>query len=499
MKQNFIDRAINFVAPAWGFQRMKYRAAITLAKEQTRRYEAASGGRRTSNWQASGTSATAEIHSALTWLRNRSRDLVRNNPYAKKAVNEIATNISGTGIIPKPIGLPKTLDKKLKDAWNGWAGKTTCDYDNHLTFYGLQELVSRTVAESGECLVRRHIVKDKMMPIPLRLQVLEGDFIDTTRYESLLDNGGYIYYGVEFNKDNQVVAYWLWDYHPGDNIRFTIKSSRIPAEEIIHVFKKERAGQFRGVPMGAASMLRLKDLDEYEDAQLIRQKIAACFSVFVTDSSITLPDAANKEEELLEKVEPGIIERLSPGKTISVATPPDAGQSYEPYVKGVLRAVAAGYNMDYVTMTGDLTAVNFSSGRMGWIQFHRNITSLQVHMLIPMYCDKVWNWFMQVAVIQGVARKIDTQVTWTPPRREMIDPAKEIKAQVEAIRGGLTSWQETARENGYDAEELLDQMTEDAKNFGTSGLMPFCDPRYDTNRVDPNADAGNTDSTHAEN
>ena len=485
---NFLDRAIEWVSPKWAFERKQYRIAADIQK---RAYDGAGRGRRTDKWRAQATSATTEVHGALELLRNRNRELVRNNPYALKAVTELANNIAGTGIMATPKMMPavgmtkkqaKMVNDTLKTVFKTWADSTDADYEGHMNYWGLCHLAVRCCMESGEVLIRKHVSTDKGLVMPLQLRVLEGDYIDSTKWVQGLAGGGYIYYGVEFNAAHKIVAYWLWETHPGDNYQFNMTSNRVPAEEIIHFFIKERPGQFRGVPAGHGSMLRLKDFDEYEDAQLVRQKIAACFSVFVQDSSINatagMPGGGAADVAQLEKVEPGIIEYLPAGKTMSFATPPDAGAGYEPYTKGVLRGIAAGYGMDYVTMTGDLTGVNFSSGRMGWLQFHRNIGVLQQNSFIPIVCNKVWRWYMQMAVVMGYSRTVLVPVAWTPPRREMIDPVKETNAQMNAIEGGLTSWSETARENGWNAEDLLEEMKLDKENFDAAGVMPVSDPRF---------------------
>lgn len=493
---NFLDRAISWLNPKAGATRLKYRAASELLKTEVRRYDAASNGRRTSGWFAPGSSAQTEVHQALSFLRNRSRELVRNNPYAENAINEIATNITGTGILPKAIGLPVTIEKRLKQVWNDWADTTECDYDGHLNLYGIQQLAARTIAESGEVLVRFHVMPNAGMEIPLQLQILEPDYIDSTRYSQPGVDGTYIRYGVEFNKDHKIIAYWLWDNHPGDSLQFATKSSRVDAKEIVHTFLKKRPGQFRGVPFGHASMLRLKDLEDYEDAQLIRQKIAACFTVFVTDTenSATIGGVAAKtDDDLLEKVEPGIVEYLPAGKQVTMASPPDAGANYDPYVKSVLRGVSSGYGMDYVTLTGDLTAVNFSSGRMGWLKFNRNVSSWQWLMMVPQFCNPIWDKFIQVANVMGYIRQPKVKVRWTPPRRQMIDPVKEIEGQKESIRAGLSSWQDTIRANGEDPEEVLQEMIDAAKQFDDAGLMPTSDPRYDAARKQPDAVTNSTD------
>jgi lambda family phage portal protein len=471
-KLNFLDRIINFISPSEGTKRMANR----YAQSQLRQYEAAGRGRRTENWKATSTSAASEMQTALVTLRNRSRDLVRNNGYGKNAVRKVANNVVGPGIIPNPIMTSAPQKKKLKAVWKKWAMSTECDFDGHYNFYGLQKLIMRTVAESGECIVRKRIVADKNLSFPLQFQVLEPDYIDTTKYDQALADGGFIYYGIEFDKRGKVIAYWLFETHPGDTtIRFNLTSVRYPIEDIIHVFEKERPGQFRGVPWLHSSMLRLKDLDEYEDAQLIRQKIAACFTAFITDSSVALPGITNTDGDLIDRMEPGIIEKLRPGQQVTFGAPP-AAEGYGEYTKNVLRGIAAGIGMDYVTLSGDLSSTNFSSGRMGWLEFNRNITEWQWQMLIPMHCDKAWKWFIQIAAIYGYVRpNVDVDVDWTPPRREQINPETETKAAIDAMQNGLATWTDTQLEFGYNPEDQLEKMIADRKAFENAGLPIYTD------------------------
>lgn len=470
---NFVDKLVNFFSPQLGTKRMMNR----FVQQQVRQYEGAGRGRRTDNWKATSASANTEIHSSLITLRNRSRELARNNGYGKNAIRKIANNVVGTGIIPNPVITSKPQEKKFKALWNAWALSTQCDYDGHKNFYGIQNLVMKTVAQSGECIIRRRIVNDPSLPLPLQLQVLEPDFIDTTKYIQALDNGGFIMYGIEFSARGKVVAYWLYDTHPGEtDVRFNLTSSRYPAEDIIHIFEKERPQQFRGVPWLHSGMVRLKDLDEYEDAQLIRQKIAACFSVFVTDNTPSIGLAnANTDDALLDKVEPGIIERLRPGQSVTMASPPGA-EGYGEYTKNVIRGIAAGIGMDYVTLSGDLSQTNFSSGRMGWLEFNRNIQEWQWQMLIPMFCDKAWQWFTQFAAIYGVIRpNVQVLVEWTPPRREQINPEAETKAMVDAMQNGVSTWTDIQLEQGYNPEEQLEKMKRDRDAFKEAGLPIYTD------------------------
>jgi lambda family phage portal protein len=473
-RMNFIDKAITMFSPGAGLRRLQQRMLL----DQVRKYEGASKGRRTKDWKAPVSSAPTEIQRALSELRNRSRDLVRNNPYAKNAVRKIASNVVGSGITPTISIKNGSQEKRVKQLWKDWAETTAIDYDGHFDIYGLEKLAVKTVIEGGECIIRKRVVTDKNLPLPLQLQVLEGDFIDTTKYGTLTD-GGYIYYGIEFSKEAKIRAYWLWDHHPGDDLSFTynLESHRYPVDEIIHIFDKERPGQFRGVPWSHAVMLSIKDLDEYEDAQLVRQKVAACFAGFIHDGSagVSLPGQATDDGNVLERIEPGIIEVLPPNKQITFNNPP-AAEGYGDYTKNVLRRIAVGFGMDYITLTGDLTQVNFSSGRMGWLEFHRSVQEWQYQMMVPMFCNPVWNWFIQIATIAGQIRaEQNINITWSTPRREMIDPEKETGAIIDQMQNGLIPWSQAVLESGYNPDDMLEQMKKDKDNFKTMGLPNYAD------------------------
>lgn len=475
LKKSFND-FIGFLSPKTALNRERHLAALRVL-QSSRAYNAAAGGRRTSDWNAPGTSANIETMAALTTLRNRSRELVRNNAYAKRAIQAISSNTVGTGIVPvinDSIG-NKGIVKRAKKAWSDWAGTTECDWDGQTNFYGLQNIALRSVAESGEVLILKRRTK-KYQTVPIKLQVVEADFIDTHKnFNPQRAGDEYCIQGVVFNSDGTKKGYYLYKVHPGEG--WNNQSEFVPKEEVCHIYFKERPGQVRGVPWGSSAALSLKDYEDYEDAQLIRQKIAACFTVFVTDTT----GDSSQDYDLLEKVEPGIIEHLPGGKQVSFANPPTVN-NYEEYSRAMLRKIAVGYGIPYETLTGDMSNANFSQARMGWIEFQRLISEWQNTMLIPMMCNPIWGWFVEACVIAGLIPKEVYVKTWTPPRREMIDPAKEIKANNEAIRSGQTSLQDVIRKSGRDPNDVYEELRQDAEKVDELGLMLNSDPRFDTNR-----------------
>lgn len=469
---NLFEKSIAFFDPKIALKRAFARQSL----EKIRSYDAASKGRRTSGWHGVGTSANAENQN-LFELRNRSRELRRNNAYTKSAIDVIATNVIGAGIIPEPRA--KDVEKKrIKAAWKDWAETTECDYNGRLNFYGLQKLATEAVAESGGVIWLKRKVKTSISKIGIQIQVLEIDYLDWHKTVTLLENGGYIIQGVEFDKSDKRVAYWMYEQHPGDIINLkSLVSKRVVESEVIHIFKQDRPGQVNGVPFGVSVFIKLRDFAEYEDAQLVSQKMAACFSIFVQDSSPETLATGNGAVPLMsESVQPGIIQTVPSGKTITFATPPQPQQTSE-YSRKILQAIAGGYGITYEALTGDLSNVNFSSGRMGWLEAHRKVTDLQYNVVIPP-CDGVWSWFMSASFIAGLVPNENTKADWTPPRREMIDPVKETTGITNQVRAGILTPSEAARQQGYDFDDLVTQYQADLAKLDKAGIILDTDMRH---------------------
>lgn len=471
--------------------RERHRLMTNVYKTGKRSYDGASVSRRTAGWFAPGTSANSEISSALTKLRDRSRDLVRNNMYAHRAIKAIARNTVGKGIMPSPeVSGNDKLDDIIKKEWRAWAKKPKLvDFQGNKSFYGIQKLVVKTLGESGEVLVLRRRVKGQR--IPFQLQVLEPDYIDISKnYEN--QDGSRVAQGIDLDSNGIVRGYWLFQQHPGEAVNYgSFNSKFIPKSEVLHIFQEDRPGQLRGIPFGVSCFIKLRDFDEYDDAQLIRQKIAACFAAFITDNgtdTVVGSGTSDDDDDGLEKLEPGIIEHLAPGKEVSFGTPPVV-EGYREYTSVSLHAVAAGYEVPYELLTTDLSEVNYSSIRMGWLEFQRFIDDIQDDILVPKLLDPVWEWFIEALMMRGVVKQdADVPVNWTPPRREMINPKEDIKADVDEIRAGLSSYSEKVRKRGRDPEELIKEIDKDFKKFEELELMLTCDPRFDPSRKDEEGD-----------
>ena len=346
-KTNWIDRAVGYFNPRAGLQRVRARAAAEVI---LRHYEAASSGRRTQGHNRSAADANTALAPFMANLRATARDLVRNNGHAESALTTICDHVVGWGIVAKP----KPKNTRAMREWEAWAGTTACDADGRQNFAGLQHLVMRTIVESGEALVRRRLrFPEDELPIPLQIQVLEPDYLDTSKTSIALKNGGRIINGIELDPLGKRAAYWLFPEHPGSERLTTITSQRVPAESVLHVYRQDRASQVRGASWFAPVLLKFKDFDDFDDATLMKQKIAACLSVITTDVDGTAQPLGTVETDTptIDSLEPGGILNLAPGRSVSVVQPPTP-RTYPDYVRTTLMAIATGLGVSYEDLTG---------------------------------------------------------------------------------------------------------------------------------------------------
>ena len=109
---NALDKVIGYFSPERAYRRARFRSAAEMFA-----YDGAKSGRRTDGWIAAGGDANTEVGASLIHLRNRSRDLLRNNPYASKAIAELVGNTVGTGIVPQAKTGTPALDKIIDGEW----------------------------------------------------------------------------------------------------------------------------------------------------------------------------------------------------------------------------------------------------------------------------------------------------------------------------------------------------------------------------------------------
>jgi len=492
---NVIDRVIVQLAPSWGVSRMRARAVVDVINRhyedsgRRRHYEAAQGGRRTDGWKRANTDANAANGPAIQILRNHARDLVRNNPWAERGKHVIANNTVGWGIVPEPTAGPRASNKAV-DLWRAWAGSTQCDATGQQDMGGLQRLVISTVAESGEAIIQRYRRPlSEGLAIPLQLQVLEGDFIDTGKDAMRTEAGGRIVQGIEYDALGRRVAYWLYPEHPGANYQFSRlapgrSSRRISASDVLHVYRIDRAGQARGITWYKAVIARLKNFDEFEDAELLRQKIAACLAGFITSTDGVSPamGAQSAANPVIETIEPGTLSRLAAGQSVEFTSPPSVTDSG--FSDRTLAAVAMGLGITVEDLTGNYRQMPFSAARMSRLAHWANVHAWRWQMLVPMFCGPAYRWAMETAYAAGSLWDVP-DATWTAPPMPVLEPDKEALALARMVRTGMITVDEMIREQGGNPEQHWPAYAKAMDRLDELKIILDSDPRRTTQAGQP--------------
>ncbi|MBI3143812.1 MAG: phage portal protein [Pseudogulbenkiania sp.] len=454
-------------------------------------YEGAGQGRRAANWQPGGGGPASTSTSGLQTLRNRSRHAARNDPYAFKALDTQVSNHIGTGISPKPKHPDAEVRRQLQEIWDDWCEES--DADNQLDFYGQQALAGRGMFESGECFVRlRPRRLSDGLAVPLQIQLLEPEFVPHDK-NGTAPNGNRIRQGIEFNGIGQRVAYWMYKSHPGERAGEGDYNSlmRVPADQVIHVFEPTRPGQLRGVPVLSTVLLRLKTLDEFDDAVLFRQEVANLFAGFIRKPSADAMFPGQQGEQLdagyapLVGLEPGTMQELAPGEEVEFSDPPDAGNNYPDFMRQQLAAIASGVGLPYELLTGDLRNINDRVIRVILNEFRRRVEQRQFGIFVHQLCKPVWKAVLDAAVLSGVISlpgyaanpRPYQRARWVPQGWAYTHPVQDVQADRLAVRSGFTSRSEVALKRGNDAETIDQETAADNARADELQLSYDSDPR----------------------
>jgi len=301
------------------------------------------------------------------------------------------------------------------------------------------------------------------------LQLLESDMCPYGLNKKA-DNGNWIMNGIELDFLGKRAAYWFYPIHPGDMPIEEVSSMepvRVPASEVLHVFKCTRPGQMRGVPLVTPAMIRLYHLDQYDDAELERKRIAAMFAAFVTSPAPedvlpidAIDDTSLQENIGLSGLEPGTMQTLLPGEDIKFSEPADVGGTYEAYQYRQQLAVFGALGIPYSLCTSDLRRANYSSLRGSIVEYRRKLEQFQRNILVFQMCAPVWKRWLDTAVLaealpigesEYMLRQKDYQrARWIPQRNDWVDPLKDRQAEKLAVDSGFKSRSDVVEAEGFD-------------------------------------------------
>lgn len=506
-KPNIVDKVVGFFDPAAGKKRLYDRTVLAMA--------AGSGGydagrrdnRRTRNWRPGDGSANADLLPDLPDLRQRSRDLDRNNPLAHGAIETINSNAVGPGLRPKAqvdadaAGISEEEAQEWGRAadreFDLWANSPDADLTRVQNFYQLQALVLRSVLINGDCFTVRRYKPRPGKPLGHAVQVIEADQVSTPNHRQDTER---MAAGVEVDADGAPVAYHMQKDHPGAlskgaTIREWVRMPAFTADGdrlVYHHFDRLRAGQHRGAPILAPVTESLRRLDEYSQAELDAALVAACFAVFVKTemgegiNDLDLDDNKKSPDEDEFSLAPGLVMDLTPGESIDSVNPGRPNAQFDPFFVAVARQIGVGLGIPFEVLIKHFTA-SYSAARAAILEAWRTYNGRRI-WLVRSFCGPTRADVLAESISRGrlkapgfwtdpLVRAAYLACEWYGPAMPQLDPVKEANAAKTRVEEGFsTRAEETAALTGGDFEAKHRQRVREEQMRKEGGLAAVAAP-----------------------
>ncbi len=432
--------------------------------------------------------ADADTLNDLPTLRTRSRSLLRNTPIASGAIRTNQVHVIGSGLrLQSRINADVLgMSEEQADAWQqtteseflSWAESLDCDINRGKNFYDYQNLVFRSILESGDCFVLPLFKEISTLNYGLRLQALEADRVENpnNKRDTTTLAGG-----VEKHKGGTPKRYWIRTQHPGaESTPIERKWDSISAftgngrRKIIHIYEQLRPGQSRGVPYLAPVIEMLHQLGKYTDAELQSAVISSYFTVFVTTKegganfSTFLP--SNEGGESTDEdytMGSGAIVGLAEGEEISTANPGRPNATFDPFVMSLLRQIGASLGLPFELLIQHFTK-SYSAARTAMLNAWKVFLTRRSFM-VDHFCNLVYELWMEEAVLREriiapgfltdpLLRKAFLGNLWIGPAAGQIDPTKETAAAQARVDGFFSNISIESAAMGIDFDQNMKQV-----------------------------------------
>lgn len=434
-------------------------------------FMASAVNRVTTSWYATLLGPNKQIESDVKRLRGISRHLARNDVYTARYLTLIETRVVGPdGIHFQPRiqnsqgDLVVATNTELARGWAEWKDSASID---GMSFVDLEQLIIKTVAQDGEVFVRL-VTDERVNKYGLALHVMEADLLDNTYNNRTERNGNTVVQGVEVDRLGVVQAYHFWTQHPDDfKNGVTVSRMRVEADEILHLYKPNRPGQYRGLPWITPAMYFLARLHEYMDAELIAaQSAASQIATIETPLNDTSAYAGNNDREIIE-MEPGVAIRLAPGETMSPWNVQRPTTAFDPFTKMILHGIASALNVSYSTLASDMSEDTYSAARMSGNYEQKYFDNLQ-SWFIRHFHTKVYRTWLNTSLQKKALDVVgEPEDFYTVMFRGMKMPSPDLLKDLNAGKVGFTenvisktSW---CAERGYDYQEVLNDRYEEMR------------------------------------
>lgn len=460
----WLERIIGWFSPEAAYRREAWRQAL----EEARSYDAGTYNRVNSHWVATNQSAEYTDRYERDTVRARARDLERNSDLMNAVSGPFIRNVVGKGLVLQAETGNEALNEQIEKLWKVWCKKRNCDVTGTQNLNQILRMaVRRKKIDGGIIFVKRYT---RNGVLPFQLQMFEVDELDSTQVTPRR-NGNRVVGGIEYNQWNAPVGYWIKQYSL-DGMTM-VDPIFVKADDCIFYFSKRRPSQLREMSDMSQTITRIRDTNEFMNAVSMKQRIEACFSLFIKKQLPTTgigrggAGATGQRQTYDGKMlTPGMISELNAGDDVVQINPQGQANDAAAHIKLQQRMIGAGQGISYEAASRDMSQSTYSSARQGLIE--DGMTYAEEDELLADVLDEIYETFIISAVLAGElkipdfwSRKEDYfKHSFEAPPKPWIDPLKEASATKVALQTGQKTFKQIAAENGSDWRKQIDDICE---------------------------------------
>ena len=360
------------------------------------------------------------------------------------------------------------MDQTIERAWGKWCKRINCDVTGTQSFGQIVRMcIQRKITDGGILILKRYTSQGFL---PLQLQVLEVDELDTTQIRPQKAENKVVG-GIEYNSWNRPEGYWIRQYSIDG---YTLNQSvYIPAEDVVFYYAKKRPSQIREISDLSPVLTRIKDMNEFMSAVTIKEKITACLAVFIKraipSSGIGRGQVVSSKNTSYEgkRVVPGMIMEMNAGDEAQMLNPAGQGSDATSFIKAQQRMISSGSGLSYEATSRDMSETNYASARQSMIEDDLTYDE-EKELLIETFLDEIYETFIISCWLKGIIAPTDfwkdkskyMQHEWVIKPKRWIDPYKEANANAVALKTGQKTFQQICAESGRDWRKVIDEMAE---------------------------------------
>lgn len=407
-------------------------------------------------------------------LRNRARYERANNSYLAGISSTLANDLIGTGPRLQLNSGDSTIDREIERAFFDW---------------GWQINLPTKLRTMRECIVTdgeafaMFISNPANDGVQLDVRLVEAEMISTPTQilaaSTTVTPEGSIVDGLEFDQIGNVLGYQLLNYHPGSNWKVNnLEYTRIPASQIVHWFRPQRAGQHRGIPEVGPALKLFAAMRRYTEAVIAAAETAADFAAFLHSNS---PAAEVDEVDAFSEmaIEKRSMVTLPEGWDISQLKAEQPTNTYQAFKREIVSEIGRCMQLPYNVAALDSSSYNYASGRMDHQIYAATVRVYRDELERVMLDRMLGAWVAEASLLgivpDSMAPMAEWNWSWVWDGREHVDPSKEAEAARTRLETLTTSLAHEYAKQGKNWETELRQIAAERALIDELGLTPAAD------------------------